>query len=253
MKWQKDFDIKLALNGQILRDFRNLPEKLELTEHEWYEYHHFLRRNLFLLGKLQNLPQKVYNIYIMEPYESYIGSILSACGYRIHYHHTDRLSAQEFIPRQAQTINCVTNVTGEYDALLLLNILERQPEHPVTFLKQIASLLKNNGKIFLTTENIASFKNRLKLMLGFSILSTVDGNGTFNSRQFDVFGLCESISQSNLNVRESSFIGPYQPFKMEPLTLKSYLVKYFIYFVMKSVSGFRDTIFVIAEKSGEKV
>ncbi len=247
-----DSDIKLPLCGEILNYVKNLPEELQLTEHDWYEYHYYLKRNLFLLNKLHNLPQRVQNIYVMEHSETYISSVLSACGYRTHCHHSDRITTQEMMPYESLATNYGRYETGEYDVLLLLNILERQSEQPITFLKQTSALLKNDGKIFLTTENIASFKNRLKLLFGLSIFYTMDGDDSFNFRKFGISDLCDIFLQVNLDVQESSFISPYQPFKMESLTLRRYLLKYLSYFAMKAVPGFKDIIFIMAEKGGKK-
>jgi hypothetical protein len=113
-------------------------------------------------------------------------------------------------------------------------------------------LLKNNGKIFLTTEHIASFRNRIKLLFGRNICHAIDGDDSFCFRQFGISELCDIFSRTNLNIQESGLIGPYQPFKMEPLTLRRYLLKYFSYFAMKAVPGLKDTIFMIAENSGMK-
>jgi hypothetical protein len=243
-----DHSGKAVSSVQILKGVRDLPEQLELTEHDWYEYHYYLKRNLFLLNKLQNLPESVRNIYLMEPFETFIGSVLSTFGYRVRYHHTDRLEAQEFIPNELMSAHYSMHETEGYDVILLLNVLERRSEHTVVFLKQTLSLLKNHGKVFLTAENIASFRNRIKLLFGMNIFYTMDRDDLFHFRQFGISELFDIFSQINFSVKESSFIGPYQPFKMEPLTLRRYLLKYFSYFIMKAVPGFKDTIFMMAEK-----
>lgn len=224
------------LSGQTVRDLEKLPEELQFTEHDWYEYHYYLKRNLFLLRKLHDLPQRVQNIYVVEPSETYIGSVLNACGYHVRYGHTD------------------TGIkgTGGYDVVLLLNILERQSQHPGTFLRRALSLLNDDGKIILTTDNAASFRNRMKLLYGLNTFPAMDGSVPFCSRQFVLSDLYDIIHGASLRVQESRLIGPYQPFRIGPLTLSRYLLKYFSFIVMKAIPGFRDTIFIMAERDSKK-
>ena len=76
--------MKRHMKKQIRRIAENLPEELELTESEWYEYDFYLRTNLFLVGKILDFPHKAKSIYVMESSQTYIDSILRAIGLKVH-------------------------------------------------------------------------------------------------------------------------------------------------------------------------
>ena len=245
---EPDLGKKLIMNVQIMKNVENLPEKLELTENQWYEYHYYLQKNTFLIKRILDLPYKAKNIYVVEPYETYIGSILEVLGFQVHLEYTYRFQTPEILVNSSPKKKPDKIKEKNFDIILLLNIIECQHEHPALFLKDKSSLLKNGGRLLLTTENIAQFKNRLKLLLGRSIFLTGNDNNLCIYRLFSLWDLETILTNINLKILNSQFISRYPPFKIEPLSLKRYLLKYINYFAMKAVPGFRNEIFIQAEK-----
>lgn len=225
----------------IMEVIENLPEELELAEDQWYEYHYQAKKNLFLVQRTMDIPQKVQTIYVEEPGESYISNILKALGYEVH----------QSMPPDAMMVSPETDedaggVRKKFDAMLLLNVIELSKEDPEIFLKKRLLLLKDDGRIFLTTENIAQFRNRLKLLLGRSIHLQKDNREPCGYRKLGISDLMMISANSRLRIINWNFISPFPPFRMEALTLLHYLLKYFNYFVMKVMPSFRDTIFIEA-------
>jgi hypothetical protein len=88
----------------------------------------------------------------------------------------------------------------------------------------------------------------MKLLFGCSIFDSLDGGHLAGSRKFSFSELMEIFTHVKLDIHQSIFINPYPPFKMEPLTVGRYLFKYINYVVMKPIPGFRDEIYIEAEK-----
>lgn len=236
------------MNDQYRKTIENLPEELELTEYEWYEYHYYKKRNLFLLNRIMNLPYKAENIYLIEPHETYIGSVLKAFGFEIYREGAYAFQTPDFAEQSHNENNNLKDEKRNYDVLLMLNILENQNEHPKTFLARALSHLKNSGTIFMTTENIVQFRNRLKFLLGRSIFLHDDDSNPCSFRKYGIYDLMEILRDAKVKILDSRFVNLYPPFKMEPLTLSRYLLKYFNYFIMKTAAELKDTIFIEATK-----
>ncbi len=227
----------------------NLPEELELTGDQWYEYHYYLKRNLFLLQRIRNTPCKSKRIYLVDPYETYIGDILTTLGFEVFRDQT--YTVQRFgIPMQpdARSDVFLKSKKKDYDIMLLLNVIECEQENPVTFLRRKLGLLKKKGRVLLITENIAQFKSRLKLLLGRGIFTAPFQDSIPSYRRYSLSDLMEIGSRINLEIVDSRFVSLYPPFRMEPLTIGRYLLKYINYFAMKVIPGFRNEIFLEAEK-----
>jgi len=237
------------VNQEILKTIENLPEQLELTESEWYEYHYYFKRNLFLVRKILNLPRRPRKLYVTEPRETYIGTILQALGFHVHYNDTYKAQPHDFMVHSFKQGRTFNNERKQYDLILLLNIIERHQGHPVTFLKRQLSLLKDRGRIILITENVGQFKNRAKLLLGRTVFAPIAEADLPFYKPYVLSDLVDILSHADLKILDSFFISPYPPFKIEALTLKGYLLKYLNYFVMKAVPGCRDTIFLEAERA----
>ncbi|MHA2283967.1 MAG: hypothetical protein ACXAC5_24275 [Promethearchaeota archaeon] len=242
-------DSSANVSKEIQRTLESLPEELELTEPEWYHYHYYLQKNQFLVCKIIHLPFKAKNVYVLEPFETYIGNVLEAFGFQVYCEPSCKLQSLEFSgPRAVGKSPTQNTIEKEFDVILLLNILEYQQENPFTFLNYIVSLLKNNGKLFLTTENIVRFKNRIKILFGYNIFASLDGGHLSDTRKFSISELMEIFTYLKLEVQQSIFMNPYPPFKMEPLTVGRYLLKYINYVAMKPIPSFRDEIYIEAEK-----
>jgi hypothetical protein len=221
---------------KIKEIIENLPDELELAEDQWYEYQYNIKRNLFILEQILDIPHKVRMIYVEEPRESYISSILRAFGYEVY----------QSTPNETMIGEDATPGGKKFDVMLLLNVIELSKEGPESFLKKRTSLLKDDGRIFITTENIAQFRNRLKLLLGRSIHLEKDNREPRAFRKFGISDLMMICATSHLRVIKWNFLSPFPPYRMEALTLLLYLLKYFNYVVMKAVPSFRDTIHIEA-------
>jgi len=226
---------------KIKEIIENLPDELELAEDQWYEYQYNIKRNLFILQQILDIPHKVRMIYVEEPGETYISSILRAFGYEVYQH-----TPSDTIVGSIGIDENVRLAGRKFDIMLLLNVIELSKEHPELFLKKKTSLLRDDGRIFITTENISQFRNRLKLFLGRSIYLRRDNREMRGYRKFGISDLMMICANSHLRVIKWNFVSPFPPYRMEALTLLLYLLKYFNYFVMKVVPSFRDTIHIEA-------
>jgi hypothetical protein len=226
---------------KIREIIENLPDELELAEDQWYEYQYNKKRNLFILQQILDIPRKTRMICVEEPGESYISSILRAFGYEVYQSMpSDTMNGSSGIAED------MAGTEKKYDAILLLNVIELSREHPALFLRKRTSLLKDDGRMFITTENISQFRNRLKLLLGRSIYLQRDSREPRSFRKFGVSELMMICANSHLRVIKWDFLSPFPPYRIEALTLLLYLLKYFNYFVMKVVPSFRDTIHIEA-------
>ena len=245
----KTKDSSANVSKEIRRTLETLPEELELTEPEWYLYHYFLKKNQLLVHKITHLSFKPRSIYVVEPFETYIGKVLEAFGFQVYCEPSYKGRSLEFSgPRAVGKSPAPNAADKKFDVILLLNILEFQQQNPFAFLNDMAALLNNNGKLFVTTENIFRFKNRLKLIFGRSIFGPLDGGRLSGSRKFSISELIEIFTCVQLEISQSIFWNPYPALKMEPLTVGRYLLKYINYVAMKPIPGFRDEIYIEAEK-----
>jgi len=231
---------------KIREIIENLPDELELAEDQWYEYQYNKKRNLFILQQTLDIPSKARMIYVEEPGESYISSILRAFGYEV-YHPMP----SDTMNGSSGTVEDMAGTEKKYDVMLLLNVIELSTERPELFLKKRTSLLKDDGRMFITTENISQFRNRLKLLLGRSIYLQRNNREPLGYRKFGISDLMMICANSGLRVIKWNFISPFPPYRMEALTLLLYLLKYFNHFVMKVVPSFKDTIHIEAALDNE--
>jgi hypothetical protein len=243
-----EMSVSIKGNPPIMKVIEDLPEELELTESQWYEYHYYLKRNVFLLEKILALPFKSQDIYVEEPLESYIGSVLSTYGFHVHHHCPNGFHSFESLSNPFHETEVVEAPPEAYDVVLLLYVLENHPAYPETYLAEKLSLLKKHGRVLLMAENVAQFKNRVKLLLGMSLFPPATQVEENSYRMFGLTDLMGIFSRLDMRVLRWEYMSPYPPYRMEPLTLKRYLVKYLNYFVMKAVPGFRDVLFIEAEK-----
>lgn len=65
--------------------------------------------------------------------------------------------------------NALDGVPGEYDAILLVEVLEHLLVNPLLLFRQVWDHLRPGGLFFLTTPNQARLRNRFRLLLGRSI------------------------------------------------------------------------------------
>lgn len=234
------------LAPEILTKIKELPEEMELTEHEWYEFHYYLRQNLFIISEIRNLGIDGGHISVIEPFETYIGSILEALGYRVSVQHL--YGNSQNASSAAGPSTKLASPALKFDALLLVKTLESQPDHPEDYLQRLADTLVAGAPVLIVSENIAQFKNRLKLLFGHSIFSYLETVDRYNYREFGIRDLVHILNRVGLSVETSRFLSPYPAHRMEPLSLKRFLIKKAVRLAMKTRPSLGNLIYIKARK-----
>ena len=148
-----------------------------------------------------------------------------------------------------------------FDFVLCTEVLEHLPQSPLHAINEIRRVLMPQGKLLLTTPNIARSINRAKMLLGKSVtypLSQVlenDGEGSNiyhrHNREYTLKELATLLSHAHFSVDVAECFISYTPFRRrvrpDPLWLKAGKVANYILMLM--VSGLRDTLLVIATKN----
>lgn len=147
-----------------------------------------------------------------------------------------------------------------FDMVLMSEVIEHLSQSPIFSIKEAKRVLKKDGKMIVTTPNIARSINRIKLLLGKTIMFPVDvyfenegkGNVIYHrhNREYtkeELLGLFKKIGWNT--IEGGSFIS-YTPYRKrvipDPLVLK--IVKYINYFFMYIIPSFQDSLFIIAKK-----
>lgn len=147
-----------------------------------------------------------------------------------------------------------------FDLILCSEVLEHLPQSPLHALYEMRRVLSPQGKLILTTPNIARSINRAKLLLGKSVtyplsqLLENDGEGSNiyhrHNREYTLKELATLLTHAHFSVDIAEHFVSYTPFRRrvapDPLWLKA--GKAANYVLMMMVSGLRDTLLVVAHK-----
>jgi hypothetical protein len=106
--------------------------------------------------------------------------------------------------------------------------------------------------MFLTTENIGQFKNRLLMLLEKNLSFKKNIKISDHCKGFSRTDLKEILQDAQVKIIENRYISLYPPFRMEPLNVNRYIYKYFNYFAMKCMPPLRKDFFVEAKNLSKK-
>jgi 2-polyprenyl-3-methyl-5-hydroxy-6-metoxy-1,4-benzoquinol methylase len=147
-----------------------------------------------------------------------------------------------------------------FDLVVCTEVLEHLPQSPLHALQEIRRVLMPQGRILLTTPNIARSINRAKLLLGKSVtyplhqLLENDGAGSNiyhrHNREYTLTEVTTILTHTHFSVDTATTFVSYTPNRRriipDPLWLKA--GKTVNYILMIMVSGLRDTLLVVARK-----
>ena len=207
---------------------RNLPEELEFTEPEWYEYHYQLRRNGILLDWVGGVGS--LGVRIVEPRESYAAAVLAAAGHRV------EVSAEFPVENGAV-----------WDRLLLLGALEEASEPPARLLGRARNMLAPGGRLLVAASHLAQFRNRLKLLAGRSLVLPREAPGLPAWPGYTMEEMERLMTSTGWTVCRKALVSPYPACRMEPLGLGRYLLKHVNRLAMQLSAGLRDVLLVEAD------
>lgn len=219
-------------------------------------------RYLRILEKIQGIA-KGKNLRILDigcfPY--HIGSILEKMKHNVYG------IASEHEPIREKNIS-VVNIEKEifpykenfFDLVLFNEVIEHLPLSPFPALFEIKRVLKLEGMVMVTTPNIARSINRGKMLLGKSVMYSLDAyyekdkKGSIlhhrHNREYTLSELTQIIKETGLAVVEKGYFISYTPFRKK-LTKDSFLLKLgkiLNHIGMNMFPSLQDTLFVLAQK-----
>lgn len=147
-----------------------------------------------------------------------------------------------------------------FDIVLCTEVLEHLPQSPVHAVREMYRVTKPRGQILITTPNIARSINRLKLLLGKSVMYPLeqilenDGGGSNlyhrHNREYTLSELVNLVSRQKWTIETASHFVSYTPMRRrvtpDPLWRKA--GKSANYALMMMASSLRDTLLVIGKK-----
>lgn len=233
------------MDAAIREKLEKLPEAIELTEPQWYEYHYHLKRNLLLVDRLLSVIPRPEKILVVEAENTYIVEVLAAAGFKPEWQAGFDVAGE-------QDDRVGSDSAAAYDLIMLLNILEQRPEYPEDIVAVYLDRLIADGRIFMITENRLQVKNRILTLLGRTLFQIYDEEGRpGRCRQYSMNELLAVVNRLDARPVTHQFSSPYPPFRMEPLSLLRYLRKYFNYLVMKVFPGAKNLLYLELVKGGK--
>ena len=147
-----------------------------------------------------------------------------------------------------------------FDLVVFTEVLEHLPQSPLHALKEIYRVLMPQGKMVLTTPNIARSINRAKMILGKSVsypLQQVlenDGTGSNiyhrHNREYTLPELSTLTSHAGFVVSEARHFISYTPTRRRAIPDNVLLKtgKFTNYALMLAIASLRDTLLIIGTK-----
>jgi len=134
---------------------------------------------------------------------------------------------------------------ASFDGVLFCEILEHLVEDPVAALAEIHRILRPGGWLLLTTPNIASVKNIMRLSHGQNIYDVYSGYGYYgrHNREYTLCEVRDLLSSLGFSVRRIATQQIYHRRRRDIIKMK--LQSLFI-----NAKETEDNIFCLAEKTG---
>lgn len=148
-----------------------------------------------------------------------------------------------------------------FDMVLFNEVIEHLPQSPVVPLKEIHRVTKKDGQIMITTPNITCSINRVKAMLGKSIMYPIDvffeengrGNNIYHrhNREYTLSELGILLKKTSWKIEEKRYFISYTPFRKRIIPDPWFLFfgKLINYLLMVIIPSLRDTLFILGSKS----
>lgn len=148
-----------------------------------------------------------------------------------------------------------------FDVVLCNEVIEHLPQSPVFALEQMNKVTKKGGYCMVTTPNIARSINRVKLLLGKSIMYPLPvyfenggkGNTIYHrhNREYTLSELEYLFISTSWTVVLKGFFVSYTPFRKRLVPDSPLLSfgKFLNYFAMICISFLKDTLYIVGQKS----
>jgi len=148
-----------------------------------------------------------------------------------------------------------------FDLVIFTEVLEHLPQSPTLAIRQMQRVTKTQGKLLITTPNIARSINRGKLLLGKSVTYPLsqamenNGKGSIiyhrHNREYTLSELVSIVKHAGWNIQNASYFVSYTPTRRRarPDSLPMKLGKWANYLLMLGVPSLADTLLVIGSKS----
>jgi SAM-dependent methyltransferase len=150
-----------------------------------------------------------------------------------------------------------------FDLVIFNEIIEHLPQSPVPALRELHRVTRAGGNMILTTPNIARVNNRIKLLLGQTIMYPVDvyfeegglGNNAYyrHNREYTRSELARLVAGASWQVQEQRYITVLTPFRErapgEPTSGLGRALQMLGYPVKIIIPALRDTLYILARKN----
>lgn len=248
-----------------MEQVQQILKNIELPLQNKEEYSYFLTHSIRYAWVLEKIAliSEGKNLRILDigcfPY--HIGNALEQMG------HTVYGIASDHEPVKKKNIAILDIEESKFpyksnffDVVLMSEVIEHLPHSPLLAIQESKRVLKKEGKIIVTTPNIARSINRIKLLVGKNVMYPIDvyfenngrGNSLFHrhNREYIKEELVELFNKTKWNAVEGGFFISYTPNRkrLVPDAFFLKLVKYVNFFLMKSTPSLQDSLYIIAEK-----
>lgn len=246
---------------RVKQVLKSVEESIKNTQ----EYGYFLThsvRYFFILKTVQELAQgRKLVILDIGCFPYHIGKALEILGHKVYGISSDHEPIEN---KRIKVINIEKDKfpfqADFFDLVLMSEVIEHLPQSPLIALSEINRILKKGGYVFITTPNIARSINRVKLLVGKTIMYSIDvyfennGKGSIiyhrHNREYTLGELHSLLKRTFLKDIKSGFFISYTPIRKRivPDAFLLKFVKYINYFLMICIDTLKDTIYIVGEK-----
>lgn len=243
--------------NNILKTVENLIEKQE----EKYFWTHEDRYHFILEQIEETAKEKKLRILDIGCFPYHIGKALELLGHEVFgissYHEPIKQKNIAILNVEKDKFPYENN---SFDMVLLNEVIEHLPQSPIISLKEIHRVTKKGGYIMITTPNISRSINRVKAMLGKSIMYPIDvffeedgrGNNIYHrhNREYTLSELETLVAKTSWKIEKKSYFTSYTPFRKRTVPDPWFLFfgKFINYLLMCVIPFLRDTLFILGKK-----
>ncbi|MCE4602649.1 MAG: class I SAM-dependent methyltransferase [Desulfurococcales archaeon] len=167
-------EIKTKLD-RIAEDIASrLNEPLKSEVMGYYKRHRC--RLVYQLHKILQIGKDVGNILEIGPYPGAVSIYLAREGYNVdvveyprpEMRHLEKIYRELGINRVIYRDLSKENIGSEekYDIILMFEVIEHIPAHPYSTFKKLYEVLKDQGRLYMSTPNLLNSFNRIALLKG---------------------------------------------------------------------------------------
>lgn len=248
-----------------MKDIASVLSEIEKSITSKKEQGYFWTHQVRYAAILENVEKlsegKKFRILDIGCFPYHIGAALEAFGHEVWG------IASEHEPIKRTNIK-VLNIETEkfpfdnnfFDMVLCNEVVEHLMQSPLIPFKEMYRVTKKDGYLMVTTPNISRSINRIKLLLGktimfpFSAYFENDGKGNNiyhrHNREFILSELHMLFKVTEWSIQKNGYFISYTPFRkrLEPDLFPVFLAKRINYWIMLLFPSLQDTLIVIGKK-----